>query len=120
MVIGDFGYAIELDADTRLCSRLGSPAYVAPEIFMGYLYDQSIDIYAFGKLCGSSQSPSAPAIWFQISRIDAKPDAICMPWWRLITKDDVIPESLQKKFKSKDRSSSSPAPRGIETRYLRR
>ena len=59
-VIGDFGYAIELDADTRLCSRLGSPAYVAPEIFMGHLYDQRIDIYAFEVLCGKFSIAECP------------------------------------------------------------
>jgi serine/threonine protein kinase len=47
-VLGDFGYAIELNTETRLSSRLGSPAYVAPEIFLGRSYDESIDIYAFG------------------------------------------------------------------------
>ena len=47
-VLGDFGYAIELHTDTRLSSRLGSPAYVAPEIFLGRKYNHSIDVYAFG------------------------------------------------------------------------
>ena len=116
-VIGDFGYAIELDADIRLCSRLGSPAYVAPEIFMGHLYDQSIDIYAFGIVMWevlNRRVPYSDMVSNSVESMQNLMQYVCLGG-RLITKDDdVTPRKFaKKKFqKSNDRSSSSPQPHG--------
>ena len=49
-VLADFGYAVTLPRDGKLTTRLGSPAYVAPEVLFGREYNETVDIYAFGIL----------------------------------------------------------------------
>ena len=49
-VLADFGYAVRMTKASKLVTRLGSPAYVAPEILVGQVYDEKIDIYAFGVM----------------------------------------------------------------------
>eukprot|EP00830_Metopus_es_P004354 TRINITY_DN1400_c0_g1_i1.p1 TRINITY_DN1400_c0_g1~~TRINITY_DN1400_c0_g1_i1.p1 ORF type:complete len:376 (+),score=59.59 TRINITY_DN1400_c0_g1_i1:124-1128(+) len=54
-VIGDYGFSKSLAADSIAATSLGTPLYMAPEIYNGELYTTSVDIWAFGisiyKLC---------------------------------------------------------------------
>ena len=45
--LSDFAYSRAI-AGPRKMTRCGTPAYVAPEVMLGYPYDESIDTYAFG------------------------------------------------------------------------
>lgn len=58
MKVSDFGMAKVLDSRTQLMSTIcGTPAYTAPEVFLGQKYDCSCDIWSLGvvlyvMLCG--------------------------------------------------------------------
>ncbi|CAE8584426.1 unnamed protein product, partial [Polarella glacialis] len=48
-LLGDFGLARAMSDSQPLASTLvGTPHYVAPEIFEGVPYDEKADIYSFG------------------------------------------------------------------------
>ena len=46
----DFGFATTLEHDEKITQRLGTPAYMAPEIIMGKYYDAKVDTWALGVL----------------------------------------------------------------------
>lgn len=48
--LGDFGIAGRLaDATRTTMTRVGSPSYMAPEVFSGH-YDESVDVYSLGVM----------------------------------------------------------------------
>ena len=62
--LGDFGIARELDPLRRTMSMRGTPAYVAPEMYNGKHYDETVDIYSLGimmyKLLNNGRYPFLP------------------------------------------------------------
>jgi hypothetical protein len=47
--LGDFGIAREMDkAGGSMSTKIGTPAYMAPEIAVGIRYDNTVDIYSLG------------------------------------------------------------------------
>ena len=47
--IGDFGFSTNLGPNLAH-TQIGTPLYMAPEIFKGELYDNSVDIWSLGIL----------------------------------------------------------------------
>ena len=47
--IGGFYFARHIDVDMEM--GVGTPLYMAPEVFEGERYDSSVDVFAFGVLC---------------------------------------------------------------------
>ena len=45
--LSDFAYSRSISGPRKM-TRCGTPAYVAPEVMLGFPYDESIDTYAFG------------------------------------------------------------------------
>ncbi|KDO26880.1 STE/STE20 protein kinase [Saprolegnia parasitica CBS 223.65] len=49
VLLGDLGVAREvLDASTTLTNGVGTPYWIAPEVFTGGHYDAAADVYSFG------------------------------------------------------------------------
>jgi serine/threonine protein kinase len=57
--LSDFAYSRAI-AGPRKMTRCGTPAYVAPEVMLGYPYDESIDTYAFGVVFWQVVTRSKP------------------------------------------------------------
>lgn len=47
-IIGDFGIAKSLESTNLTHTTIGSPSYMAPEMYIGSEYDQRVDIWAAG------------------------------------------------------------------------
>jgi serine/threonine protein kinase len=60
--IGDFGLSrILITGDPKsMTSKIGTPLYMAPELFADAPYDLKVDVYAFGMLTYEILSPVAP------------------------------------------------------------
>ena len=62
--LGDFGVSKALDERSRAASMKGTPNYIAPEIFSGKEYDETVDIYSLGivlyKLLNKTRFPFLP------------------------------------------------------------
>lgn len=63
--LGDFGIARELSSGTgSAMSMRGTPAYIAPEVYLGRNYDASVDLYSLGilmyKLLNDGRYPFIP------------------------------------------------------------
>ena len=62
--LGDFGIARELDPLCHTMSMRGTPAYVAPEMYHGKYYDNTVDIYSLGimmyKMLNNGRYPFLP------------------------------------------------------------
>ena len=55
----DFGFAAYVDPENGLDDYLGSPLFLAPEVFEGRKYNEKVDIWSLGViayelLCGGS------------------------------------------------------------------
>ena len=48
--IGDFGYARLIECDSKMTPMVGTPAYMAPEVFSSKLYSQNCDVWSTGIL----------------------------------------------------------------------
>ena len=63
--LGDFGIARDLQAMTHGLSTKGTPAYMAPEVFLGKPYDHRADLYSLGitlyRLLNQNRLPFIPA-----------------------------------------------------------
>jgi len=63
--LGDFGIARELSKTGRAASSKGTPIYMAPEVYKGEKYDNTVDIYSLGivmyKLLNYNRTPFMPA-----------------------------------------------------------
>ena len=46
--LGDFGISRKCDREDRLSTLAGTPAYIAPEVLQGSMYDVSADIFSIG------------------------------------------------------------------------
>lgn len=46
--LGDFGYSVELPSGSARMTRVGSPAWVAPEVIVGEPYGMAADTYSLG------------------------------------------------------------------------
>mmetsp|Transcript_21326 Transcript_21326/g.29839 ORF Transcript_21326/g.29839 Transcript_21326/m.29839 type:complete len:838 (+) Transcript_21326:134-2647(+) len=57
--LGDFGLAVETVKNSTI---LGSPAYMAPEIWLSNGYDSKVDVYAFGMVCLEMKTNQTPYI----------------------------------------------------------
>ena len=59
--LGDFGIARKLENMTGGLTRIGTPNYMAPEVFIGNKYDASVDTYSLGlvmyKLLNKNRIP---------------------------------------------------------------
>jgi serine/threonine protein kinase len=63
--LGDFGVSKKLDGRSRAESMKGTPAYIAPEVYMGRgAYTKSVDLYSLGMvlyhLLNHSRAPFLP------------------------------------------------------------
>ena len=64
VVITDYGLARELaPADNRLTSYIGTPAFMAPELFQDEGYDNKVDVYAFGMVLLELITAEMPCVW---------------------------------------------------------
>ena len=72
--LGDFGIARELDKNLTGLSVKGTVTYMAPEIYKGKNYDQTVDIYALGitmyRLLNHNRAPFLPPYPNMITPID--------------------------------------------------
>ena len=63
--LGDFGIARQLQQGADALKRVGSPAYMAPEVYRTEDYDQRADIYSLGlvlyRLLNGRRDPFVPA-----------------------------------------------------------
>ena len=48
--LGDFGVARQMEGTTSAATRVGTPSFEAPELFMGQGYDHTVDIYGLGMV----------------------------------------------------------------------
>ena len=62
--LGDFGIACIPDSGAGASTRIGTPAYVAPEVFNGQKYGSSVDTYSLGlvmyQLLNDNRMPFCP------------------------------------------------------------
>ena len=62
--LGDFGIAKQLDREVMVKSKKGTFAYMAPEIYLGKAYDESVDTYSLGlvlyRLLNDNRTPFLP------------------------------------------------------------
>ena len=62
--LGDFGIARVAEKTTSVMSQKGSPPYMAPEVYKGYPYDETIDIYSLGivlyRFLNNNRTPFLP------------------------------------------------------------
>ena len=62
--LGDFGIARQVEKTQVGLTRIGTPSYMAPEVYNGIDYDASIDIYSLGivlyKLLNHNRIPFLP------------------------------------------------------------
>ena len=56
----DFGFAIALEPDNKATQKLGTHAYMAPEILAGEEYDEKVDTWALGVLTYVMMTASYP------------------------------------------------------------
>lgn len=50
--LADFGFATQLtDIESARTSKIGTPAWMAPEVVLKQHYDQAADIWSFGMVC---------------------------------------------------------------------
>lgn len=71
----DFGLAKFVKTNSLPDSHVGTPIYMAPEIWAGEEYDERVDIWALGVVCyyiwtGSFpfEAQSFPGLWFKINQ----------------------------------------------------
>ena len=69
--LGDFGIARNMEALTHGLSTKGTPAYMAPEVFLGKPYDNRADLYSLGitlyRLLNQNRLPFIPENGFSAS-----------------------------------------------------
>ena len=72
--LGDFGIAKQMEKSIATLSRKGTQTYMAPEIYLGNNYNQSVDIYSLGivlyRFLNGNRVPFLPAFPEQITPND--------------------------------------------------
>ncbi len=72
--LGDFGIARQLERTATNLSQKGTYTYMAPEVFKGFKYDSTVDIYSLGivlyKLLNDNRAPFMPSVSEQIKYSD--------------------------------------------------
>lgn len=62
--LGDFGVSKKLSDRSRATSMKGTPNYIAPEIYLGQEYDETVDLYSLGivlyRLLNYNRNPFMP------------------------------------------------------------
>lgn len=62
--LGDFGVSKKLSDRSRATSMKGTPNYIAPEIYLGQAYDETVDLYSLGivlyRLLNYNRNPFMP------------------------------------------------------------
>lgn len=62
--LGDFGISKQLEKDILVQSKKGTFVYMAPEVYSGKAYDESVDIYSLGlvlyRLLNDNRTPFLP------------------------------------------------------------
>ena len=72
--LGDFGVAKQMEGTVSAGTRVGTPSFEAPEIFLGNRYDHTVDIYGLGIVLytylNKGRKPFYPPYPQDISRED--------------------------------------------------
>jgi serine/threonine protein kinase len=62
--LGDFGIAKQMERDSLVQSKKGTFAYMAPEVYLGKAYEESVDTYSLGlvlyRLLNDNRTPFLP------------------------------------------------------------
>lgn len=62
--LGDFGVSKKLSDRSRATSMKGTPNYIAPEVYLGQEYDETVDLYSLGivlyRLLNYNRNPFMP------------------------------------------------------------
>ncbi len=62
--LGDFGVSKKLSDRSRATSMKGTPNYIAPEVYLGEAYDETVDLYSLGivlyRLLNFNRNPFMP------------------------------------------------------------
>ena len=62
--LGDFGVSKKLSDRSRATSMKGTPNYIAPEVYLGEPYDETVDLYSLGivlyRLLNYNRNPFMP------------------------------------------------------------
>lgn len=62
--LGDFGISKQLEREVLVQSKKGTFAYMAPEVYLGKAYDESVDTYSLGlvlyRLLNDNRTPFLP------------------------------------------------------------
>ena len=62
--LGDFGVSKKLSDRSRATSMKGTPNYIAPEVYLGEAYDETVDLYSLGivlyRLLNYNRNPFMP------------------------------------------------------------
>lgn len=62
--LGDFGVSKKLSDRSRATSMKGTPNYIAPEVYLGQEYDETVDLYSLGivlyRLFNYNRNPFMP------------------------------------------------------------
>ena len=72
--LGDFGIARTIEKTNSELSRKGTYSYMAPEVYKGQLYDQTVDIYSLGivmySMLNGTRTPFLPPLPAEITHND--------------------------------------------------
>ena len=72
--LGDFGIARTIEKTNSELSRKGTYSYMAPEVYKGQIYDQTVDIYSLGivmySMLNGTRTPFLPPLPAEITHND--------------------------------------------------
>jgi len=72
--LGDFGIARQMEKNNIGLSKKGTVTYMAPEVYKGEVYDETVDIYSLGivlyRFLNNQRAPFLPAYPAMITPVD--------------------------------------------------